>query len=162
MTTFDTSGNILTEVQDISNYTIPGTISDATFLRFLTKAEEQVTLDDPGFLLAQCTEAVALYICHLIYRKTGRIGVTSEHISAASVSFKLTSDSTPWLDEYKMLIERVRRPRVSLKTLDTNGIMRDDIVISQLKNDQAVVVVPNGLPESPDPALTLGDLVGYP
>lgn len=143
MTTFDTSGNILTEVQDISNYVIPGTISVATFLRFLTKAEEQVTLDDPGFKLEQCTEAVALYICHQIFRKTGEIGVKSKSLGSASISRVLKSDLTPWMDEYQALIARVRSPIVSISTLDPNGITRVDQTSDRLRPDQAMVVDAN-------------------
>ena len=164
MTTFDTSANILTEVQDISNYTIGtgGTISEATFGRFLIKAEDQVTLDDPGFTLEQCTNAVALHICHQIYMKSGKIGVTSQSLGKLSISNKLTSDLTPWMDAYKALIESVRAPRRSLKTLDPNGITHDDHTMSRLKLDQAFVATNDDSEQPNPPHYNLGDLPSYP
>lgn len=158
-TVFDTSGNIMQEVTDISNYTIPGTISIPTFLRFLAKAEEQVTLDDPGFQLAQCTEAVALYICHQIYRKTGKSGVTSERLGSYSLSRGKGVQLTPWLDDYYDLIERVRAPVISLSTLDTNGVRRDDATMNLLRPDQAWVVESDE--QSNPPTGGIGDLMGY-
>ena len=162
MTVFDTSGNIMQEILDISTYTIPGTISVATFLRFLTKAEQQVSLEDPGFSLAQSTEATALYICHQIYRKTGKSGVTAERLGTYSMTRGKGEQLTPWLEDYYDLIERVRAPVISLSTLDTNGIARDDTTSNLLRPDQAVTADANDaqdtMPEGTFGNLTEGSL----
>jgi len=137
MTAFDTSGNIQTEVQDISTYTIgtSGTITDAAFLRFLQKAEDQVSLDDPGFTLAQCTEAVALLICHQIARKKGQTGKTSLSIGKYSYSKTLKSGLTSWMDEYNALIASVGG---GVGALSSDGITRDDATMQGLGLDQSI------------------------
>lgn len=139
MTTFDTSGNIMTEVQDISTYTIStsGTITEATFLRFLQKAEDQVTLDDPGFTAAQCKEAVALLICHQIARKKGQTGKTSLSIGKYSYSKKLASGLTSWMDDYLNAIGKVKTAEYGVANLSTDGLARDDANMNSLALDQS-------------------------
>ena len=86
--------------------------------------------------------------------------MTSESIGSYSGSRKLTSGLTPWLDEYQALIERVRSPRVSLTTLDSNGIERDDTTMERLKNDQAWVAQADDADQPNPPTLKLSDLYG--
>lgn len=77
------------------------------------------------------------------------------------MSYQLSSGLTPWLDEYQGLIARVRNPKVSIKTLDMDGITRGDATMNRLKMDQANVVVGDD-----DQQNTLryneADLMGYP
>lgn len=144
MTSYDTSGNVLTEVGDISTYTISetGTITEAQFVRFLAKSDPQVTADDPGFTQAQANEANALLICHMIARKLGKSGKTSESLGKGSYSRKLISQ-TSWLDDYDDLLDRVRNPEYGVENLSTDGITRDDATMSGLGLDQSSPYDPN-------------------
>jgi hypothetical protein len=138
MTTYDTSANVETEVEDISIYTIgtSGTITDAQFVRFLAKSDAQVVLDDPGFTQVQANEANALLICHYIARKYGKSGKTSESMGRGSYSKKL-NHQTSWLDDYYELIDIVRNPEYGVENLSTDGITRDDAVMDGLNLDQS-------------------------
>jgi len=140
MTTFDTDANVKTEVQDISTYTIgtTGTITDTTFGIFLTKAKARVTLDDPGFTLQQCTEAVALLICHQIARKKGQTGKTSLSIGKYSYSKKLASGLTSWMDDYLAAVAAVRGAEIDVDQISTAGITRDDANMNGLGLDQSI------------------------
>lgn len=109
MTSYDTSANVKSEVED-NGFTISatGSITDATFLRFLTKADERVTADDPGFSQAQANEACGLLVCHQIARRQGLSGKTAESgIGRYGYSRKLESGLTSWMDEYLDLLNTV-------------------------------------------------------
>jgi hypothetical protein len=140
MTSYDSSGNVKTEVEDISTFTISatGTITDATFLRFLTKADEQVALDNPGFSQAQANEACALLICHQIARRLGKSGKTTETLGRGSyvmaTKWQNSEFLTTWMDEYNALVARVGG---GVGQLDSNGITRDDTVMVGLALDQS-------------------------
>jgi hypothetical protein len=144
MTRYDTSGNVETEVEDISSFTIAstgGTITDAQFVRFLAKADAQLTADDPGSLLAQAqaNEAIALLICHYIARKQGKSGKVSESgIGRYGYSRRGSAGLTSWLDDYDDLLQRVKDAPVDL-TSDTysQGYTRDDATMNGLKLDQS-------------------------
>ena len=138
MTSYDTSGNVLTEVQDISTYTISatGTITEAQFVRFLAKSDAQVTLDDPGFTQVQANEANALLICHYIARKLGKSGKTSESLGKGSYSRKLTGQ-TSWMDDYHELISLVQNAEMDIANISTDGITRDDANMDGLGLDQS-------------------------
>jgi hypothetical protein len=135
LTSYDSSGNVKTEVEDISTFTISatGTITDATFLRFLAKADDQVALDNPGFAQVQANEACALLICHYIARRLGKSGKTSESLGRGSYSRKL-SGQTSWQDDYDDLIARVGG---GVGNLESGGVTRDDATMPGLALDQS-------------------------
>ncbi len=141
MTSYDSSGNVKTAIEDNSSFTIGTTITDATFLRFLTKSDQQVMADDPGSLLSQeqANEANALLICHYIARKQGQSGKISESgIGRYGYSRRGSAGLTSWLDDYDDLLQRVKDAPVDL-TSDTysQGYTRDDATMNGLKLDQS-------------------------
>ena len=140
MTSYDTSGNVELELNDCG-FTIgtTGTITLATFLRMLTRADTQVTADDPGFSQAQKNEACALLIAHYIARKQGLSGKVSESgIGRYGYSRGGNAGLTSWMDEYQALISRVRDTPVDLNSSTyTNGFERDDKTMTGLKLDQS-------------------------
>lgn len=160
MTSYDTSGNVLTEVQDISNYTISasGTITEAQFVRFLAKSDVQVGLDNPGWSQVQANEANALLICHYIARKLGKSGKTSESLGKGSYSKKLTGQ-TSWMDDYDDLISRVKNVDYPISSLSTDGLARSDTTINKLRLDAATVVRADDLIVN-DTRGTIADLLG--
>lgn len=141
MTAYDTSANVILAVTD-NGYTISatGSITDATFVRYLATADDQVTLDDPGFTQDQANEAVALLVCHRIARKLGKLGKTSENLGRGSYSKKLNG-MTSWMDEYDDLIRRVAATVTSttqgIQSLSTDGLTRDDANMNGLSLDQS-------------------------
>jgi hypothetical protein len=143
VTSYDTSANVETAIEDYSAYTVgsSGTITDAQFVRFLALADAQVTLDDPGFNQAQANEAIALYICHMIARKKGQTGKTSLSIGKYAYSKQLATGLTSWLDEYRGLIDRVAAMVTSttqgIQSLSTDGVTRDDANMNSLSLDQS-------------------------
>jgi len=141
MTSYDTSGNVKTAIEDNSSFTIGTTITDATFLRFLTKADKQVVADDPGILLSheQANEANALLICHYIARKQGQSGKISESgIGRYGYSRGGNAGLTSWLDEYHNLITSAKDAPVDLSSSTyTDGYTRDDATMNGLKLDQS-------------------------
>lgn len=141
MTSYDSSGNVETMVEAISNFTIAssgGSITDATFLLFLANADTQVIADDPGFTQAQKNEACALLVCHYIARKKGQSGKTSLSIGKYSYSRTLKSGLTSWMDDYNALVESVKSAPYGVENLDTDGITRDDKTMTGLSLDQSV------------------------
>lgn len=144
MTRYDSSGNVETEVEDISSFTIAssgGTITDAQFVRFLAKADAQLTADDPGSLLAQAqaNEAIALLICHYIARKLGQSGKISESgIGRYGYSRGSSAGLTSWMDDYEDLLHRVQEAPVDLTSSTYSaGYTRDDATMNGLKLDQS-------------------------
>jgi len=141
MTRYDTSGNVQLDVED-SGFTISatGSITDATFLRYLATADEQLAGDDPQSLLSQtqANEAIALLICHRIARKKGQSGKISLSIGKYSYSKKLASGLTSWMDEYRALLDSVQNAPVDLSSSTyTDGFTRDDKDMDSLSLDQS-------------------------
>jgi hypothetical protein len=141
VTSYDSSGNVKTAIEDNSSFTIGTTITDATFLRFLTKSDQQVMADDPGSLLSQeqANEANALLICHYIARKQGQSGKISESgIGRYGYSRGGNAGLTSWLDEYKNLLESVKNAPVDLNSSTySEGYERDDKTMVGLQLDQS-------------------------
>jgi hypothetical protein len=141
MTAYDTSANVLTEVEDISPFTVSatGTITAAIFMRFLTKADTRVVQDDPGFTREQKNEACALLVCHQIARRRGQAGKTSEGIGRYSYSRKLPSGQTVWMEEYLALVDSVANAPAYMTSDDADGLTRDDADMSGLDIDNEPV-----------------------
>lgn len=143
MTRYDSSGNIETEIEDISSFTIgsSGTITDAQFVRFLAKADTQLSADDPGAVLGQeqSNEAIALLICHYIARKQGQSGKVSESgIGRYGYSRGGSAGLTSWLDDYDDLLKRAKEAPVDLNSSTyAGGFERDDKTMTGLKLDQS-------------------------
>lgn len=141
MTRYDSSGNVETEIEDISSFTVGTTVTDATFLRFLVKADAQLTADDPGSILsqAQANEAIALLICHYIARRQGLSGKVSESgIGRYGYSRGSNAGLTSWLDEYQAAISRAQNAPVDLNdSTYSDGFTHDDATMNGLKLDQS-------------------------
>lgn len=139
MTSYDTSANVFLIVED-NGYSVgtSGTITDATFVRFLSQADGQVTAEAPSDMSqTDLNEACALLVCHRIARKLGKTGKVSESLGKGSYSKQLSSGLTSWVDEYDALLYRVRNVPYGIENLSTDGITRDDATMNLLKLDQS-------------------------
>ncbi len=142
MTRYDSSSNIELEINDCG-FTVgtSGTITLATFTRFLMKADAQLTADDPGSILTQeqANEAISLLICHYIARKQGKSGKISESgIGRYGYSRGSNAGLTSWLDEYRDALDRAQNAPVDLTSSTYSaGYTRDDATMNGLKLDQS-------------------------
>lgn len=139
MTIGDVSGNM--SALTLGAVTVGTTITMEQYTLLLPLAQQQVAIDDPGFSDEQATEAAALLMLHMIDRAKGQSGVTSQSEGDCSVSRKLSSGLTPWMDEYQALVARIKATPVLLDSL-TDGLAHEDATFYGLKLDQSTIVTP--------------------